>query len=252
MFDNEESVQTDVETTELQQALEGPATPESTPVESVKPKTEVQPENFRILRDKLDNERKLRESMEQRLAEIESRNTPKQQAQPEEDLNFNIGDNDIAEGKHLTKVGRRMKQLEDKIAEVENKRMQLERQSQENSIVSSIKADFPDIDKVVNESTMEALRVKYPHLEKTIKSSPDLYSKAAAAYQAIKDLGLYVEDNYVAERERVQRNIAKPKPTAVVAGTGTPLSQADMFANGLTPELKDQLHKEMLAAMKAR
>lgn len=250
MFENEENLQTDVETTvaeptELQQALE----PEKAVATPTQPVASPQQENFRKVREKLERAERERDEYARRLAE---QSAPKQQVIPEEDLNFNIGDNDIAEGKHLSKVGRRMKQLEDKIAEVENKRVQLERQSQENSIVSSIKADFPDIDKVVNESTMEALRVKYPHLEKTIKSSPDLYSKAAAAYQAIKDLGLYVEDNYVAERERVQRNIAKPKPTSVVAGTGTPLSQADMFANGLTPELKDQLHKEMIAAMKAR
>lgn len=208
--------------------------------------------NFRMLREKLEQERKERERIEQRLAEIESRNKPAQQEQAPEDLNFNLRDDDIAEGKHLTKVGRKIKELEQKIAESDKRRLELQRQAEENAVITSIKSDFPDIDKVVNQATMEALAAKYPHLERTIKSSPDLYSKAAAAYQAIKDLGIYVEDNYAGERERVQKNIAKPKPTAAVSGTGTPLSQADMFANGLTPELKEKLHKEMIEAMKAR
>jgi hypothetical protein len=205
--------------------------------------------NFRMLREKLEQERRERERMEQKLAELEARN---KSSTPEEDLNFNLRDDEIAEGKHLTKVGRKIKELENKIAESERRRLELQQKSEENSIISSIKVDFPDIDKVVNEATMSALAAKYPHLERTIKSSPDLYSKAAAAYQAIKDLGIYTEDNYANERERVQRNVSKPKPSAAVSGSGSPLSQADMFANGLTQELKDKLHKEMLDAIKAR
>jgi hypothetical protein len=99
---------------------------------------------------------------------------------------------------------------------------------------------------------MEALKQRAPHLERTIRSSNDLYSKAAAAYQAIKDMGIYVDDVYVAEKDKAQKNLTKPRSTAAVAGTGTPLSQADIFANGLTPELKDRLHKEMIKTIKAR
>lgn len=243
---------------DLQQTLEKventEAAPEAEKAGEVSPQAKPQEDhkNFRMLREKLEQERKERERIEQRLAEIESRNKPVQQEQAPEDLNFNLRDDDIAEGKHLTKVGRKIKELEQKIADSDKRRLELQRQSEENAVISSIKSDFPDIDKVVNQATMEALATKYPHLERTIKSSPDLYSKAAAAYQAIKDLGIYVEDNYAGERERVQKNIAKPKPTAAVSGTGTPLSQADMFANGLTPELKEKLHKEMIEAMKAR
>jgi len=246
----EQSVEATAETTELQQALE----PEKQAQEKavVTPQqlaASPQQENFRKVREKLEKAERERDEYARRLAE---QSAPKQQTQPEEDLDFNLGENDIAEGKHLSKMGRKMKQLEQKIAEVENKRQALERQSEEYSVVSSIKADYPDIDKVVNEATMEALERQDPDLVALIKSSTNLRGKAVAAYKAIKDKGLYVEDTYVSERERVQKNVSKPKPTAAISGTGTPLSQADMFANGLTPELKDQLHKEMIAAMKAR
>jgi hypothetical protein len=261
MVDNEVQDQS-VEATELQQSLESqPESPianentqdDKTPKEQVKTSpypTSGQPDNFRLLRERLEQEKRQREAMEKRLAEIEAQNKPK--PMPEEDFDFEIGADEIAEGKHLTKVGRKMKQLEQKIAEVEQRRVDLQRQSEETSMISSIKADFPDIDKVVNETTMEMLRTKFPHIERAVKSSPDLYGKAAAAYQAIKEMGIYVEDTYVSEKERVQRNVAKPKPTAAVASSGSALSQADMFANGLTPELKDKLHKEMIEAMKAR
>jgi len=210
-----------------------------------------QQENFRKVREKLEKAERERDEYARKIAQLSAADKPSTTV-PEEDLDFNLGDNDIAEGKHLSKMGRKMKQLEQKIAEVENKRQQLAQQSEEYSIVAGIKADYPDIDKVVNEATMEALERTDPDLVALIKSSGNLRGKAVAAYKAIKDKGLYVEDTYASERERVQKNIVKPKPTAAVAGTGTPLSQADMFANGLTKELKDQLHKEMIAAMKAR
>ena len=253
MIDNENTQEETVETlTELQQTLEGaPEAQVTAPQQPIANQAIIKPQDsFRQVREKLEKAERERDEYARRLAE---QSAPKPQVQvPDEDLNFNIGENDIAEGKHLSKVGRKMKQLEEKIAQVEQRRVDLERQTESNSIIAGIKADFPDIDKVVNESTMEALKQRYPHLERTIRSSPDLYSKAAAAYQTIKDLGIYVEDTYVSEREKVQRNIAKPKPTAAVSGTGTPLSQAEMFAGGLTPELKLKLHQEMIEAMKAR
>ena len=159
---------------------------------------------------------------------------------------------DVLENKLGISDPKELKQLEEKIALADKKRAELEQQASINATVFSIKADYPDIDKVVNESTMEALRRQDPDLANLLDSSTDLRSKAITAYRAIKDKGLYVEDSYASDRERVQRNVAKPKPTAAISGTGTPLSQADMFANGLTPELKDKLHKEMIEAMKAR
>ena len=250
MLDNEEAnveivPEQPAETTELQQDLEPEKKAVQQPAASQPNNKE---ENFRKIREKLEKAERERDEYARKIAEISA---PKQ-VQPEEDLDFNLGDNDIAEGKHLSKMGRKMKQLEQKIAEVETKRQQLAQQSEEYSIVAGIKADFPDIDKVVNETTMEALERADPDLVALIKSSGNLRGKAVAAYKAIKDKGLYVEDNYVSERERVQKNVTKPKPTSAISSTGTPLSQADMFANGLTPELKDQLHKEMMAAMKAR
>jgi DNA repair exonuclease SbcCD ATPase subunit len=210
-----------------------------------------QQENFRILRERAERAEREREEYSRKLAEIEAKSKHIEQV-PEEDLEVNLGADEIAEGKHLSKIGRKMKQLEQKIAEAEQKRIQLEKQSESNAIIANIKADFPDIDKVVNEATMEALRQRSPEIEKTIRSSNDLYSKAAAAYRIIKDMGLYVDDAYAADKAKVQSNMAKPRSTAAVSGTSSPLSQADIFANGLTPELKDRLHKEMIEAIKAR
>jgi hypothetical protein len=55
------------------------------------------------------------------------------------------------------------------------------------------------------------------------------------------------------DKERAERNLAKPRPLASVAasqGNDSPLQRANAFANGLTEELKAQLHKEMIESMR--
>lgn len=258
--ENVEKIETVNETSEAESGV----IPENAIVQDEHTKTEIptrglpvnrvgpQQENFRILRERAEKAEREKEEYARKMAEIEARNKPVVQQETDEDLDFNIGADDIAEGKHLTKVGRKIKQLEEKIKQADRAREELRQQAESNAVIAGIKADFPDIDKVVNADTMELLRQKAPHLEKTIRSSTDLYSKAAAAYQAIKDMGLYVDEGYMADKEKVQKNMAKPRTTASVSGTSSPLSQADIYANGLTPELKDRLHKEMIEAIKGR
>ena len=55
------------------------------------------------------------------------------------------------------------------------------------------------------------------------------------------------------DREQAQRNMAKPRPLASVAasqGNDSPLQRANAFANGLTEELRSQLHREMVESMR--
>jgi hypothetical protein len=249
---DEEKIETDANVSDnsaTETSQDAPIVPNPVIPESVKPSP--QQENFRILRERAERAEREKEEYARKVAEYETKIKPSI-PEAEEDLDFNIGADEIAEGKHLTKVGRKIKQLEEKIKQAEKARMDLQQQTETNSVIAGIKAEFPDIDKVVNADTMEMLRQKAPHLEKTIRSSTDLYSKAAAAYQAIKDMGIYVDDSTTMEKDRVQKNMTKPRTTAQIAGTSSPLSQADIFANGLTPELKDRLHKEMLEAIKSR
>lgn len=225
------------------------STPEKQPNEPIPSKSYVKEDNLRILRERLEQERQQREKMEQRLAQIENSNKPRVESEPE-DWDLGVKDDDIVEGKHISKINKQVHALRKSLAEEQKLRMEMQKQTEENILMASIKSSFPDIEKVVNESTLAELERVDPDLVELIKSSTSLKSKAAIAYRAIKDKGIYIEDTFASDREKVQKNAVKPKPTNSVGGS--PLSQADMYANGLTPELKARLNKEMEDARKLR
>jgi len=97
------------------------------------------------------------------------------------------------------------------------------------------------------------LKLTYPELAQTIYNNPDLYTKGASAYTIIKQMGIAPGTSTDLDKERAERNLAKPRPLASVAasqGNDSPLQRANAFANGLTEDLKKQLHQEMIEAMR--
>jgi hypothetical protein len=212
--------------------------------EPVKPQEEPQKEkNLRILRERAERIERERDEALNRLQQIENRNKP---VEPQEDdLAINIGADDLAEGKHLNKMATKIKKLEEQIKNYQY-------QSTTLTAEARLKAEHPDFDKVVSKENIEILKESYPELAMTLQESSNLYTKAKSAYTLIKKLGIHTDENYDKERELVQKNAAKPKPLAAVSPQqgDSPLSRANAFANGLTPELKEQLYKEMLEARK--
>lgn len=122
----------------------------------------------------------------------------------------------------------------------------------EQLIETRIKSQYPDFEAVVNNDNIEVLKSTYPELADSLSSSPDLYKKAVSAYTLIKKLGIGSEDSYKQDKDLAQKNAAKPKPLVSVAPQQgeSPLSRANAFAHGLTPELKAQLWKETQEARK--
>lgn len=124
----------------------------------------------------------------------------------------------------------------------------VERQVMQTSTEYKIKNNYPDFDKVVNDATIERLKEKNPALAYAIGQVGDIYSQASAAYEAIKNLGIYVEDNYARDREKAQENAAKPRTLQSIASNSqkshSPLSGVNAFAEG-SKEYKEQLWKEM-------
>jgi len=209
------------------------------PVETDKEK------NLRLLREKASRVERERDEAIRRLQEIEARSA---QAAPQpEDEEFHIGPDELAEGKHLAKVVKKIRKLEEELKGYRQ-------QASVDTTETRLKAQYPDFDKIVTKEHIETLRDMYPEIAQTIHSSPDLYSRAASAYTIIKKMGIY-QDTGALEPDRAlaQKNAFKPKPTASIAPQqgDSPLSKANAFANGLTPELKDQLIKEMQAARRA-
>lgn len=190
--------------------------------------------NFRQLRETNKQlESRLRKSEEM----LESMSRSKL-ASDENEEDLNIGEEDLVEGKHLKKV----------IARLEQK-LQATEQAQ---IPDRLRGKYADFDQVVTRENLEKLQQAEPELYNTIRSGTDLFQKGVAAYKTLKSLGIIDEqESYMKNKETVQNNHKKPLSAQAIKGQGA-LHEANMFANGLTPELKKQLQKEMAEAAKAR
>lgn len=239
------------------QAIEDPETQEDSYVQDLQerlapeieeevtesPKENNLSQNMRALREKSERVERERNEAVRRLQEMEARfQQPPKQQEPEEDYNLNLAPDDIAEGKHLSKVDKRIRALE---AEV--KRYQ--QQSAQNAVEMRIKNQFPDFDNVVTADNVQQLRENYPELAKVLNSSSDVEAVAASAYRMIKQFGIHKQPapQQSSDQLRAKANSVKPRTlTSVSPQQGdSPLSRANAFANGLTPELAAQLRKEM-------
>jgi len=238
---------------------ENPDIPEQVEAQIEDPKPEVQPEpiketsqarNFRALREQNEKIVKEKEELAKKLREYEQQQqTQNQRAEKygmaEEEYDIKVADDELVEGKHISKVAKKIKQLESKLA-------QYEQQSTLSTVEIKLKSELPDFDKIVTADNIKSLSATYPEIAATLNANPDVYTKAKSAYTLIKNLGIHIEDTYQEDREIVKKNLAKPKPLASVSPQqgDSPLSKANAFANGLTSELKEQLRKEMEVARK--
>lgn len=238
-----EHEETEQEDTSDNQEVETPVnTPQSmgkrkTPAQSF---SELKAKAERLERENQEYLRKLyeREQFNQQAKQQQMNIT---QPQPEEDLDFKIADDDLADGKVVNKVDKRVRNLE-------NQLKQYQQQSQLAATEQRLKSQYADFDKVVSKENLDMLSYTYPELANSINSTPDLYSKAVSAYTMIKNLGIHKEEQFTAEKKRVQENAMKPRLSPAVAAQQqgeSPLTKANMFAEGLTPELQQQLKREM-------
>lgn len=134
---------------------------------------------------------------------------------------------------------------------VDQQTQEVKKEVQKIAAEYKIKMQYPDFDKVVNDETISALREKYPSLAITIGQTyeRDQFNGSAAAYEAIKNMGLYVDDVYAQDRERAQLNSNKPKPVQAVSPgkQGSPIATASAYANDINnEEYKKNLYKEMM------
>jgi len=228
-----EAVQEGTQDTELVAATEAGTAESPVPEQPAQPVSEPDDEynqrvqNWRALREKADRAKKLeqeQEELKRRLAQYET------QKQPEED---NLSDDDLIEKRHLNNMA---KKYEEKFNALEAK-----------LAMSNLQAEMPDYYTVVTEDSAKMLEDADPDLARSILSNPDQASRARAAYKAIKMYGFAKTDKHKKQHEKAQTNAAKPRPLASVSPQQgeSPLSRANAFAEGLTPELKAELLKEM-------
>ncbi len=206
-----------------------------TPIEK-KPIQEEDPaeRNFLEIRKKAHQAQKERDELKRYVEELQKQQaTPKPTPEPEPQL----AADDLVE---WGVVDKKIKALEQKIEEQQ-------KYARQTTVESQLRSRYNDFDAVVNKENVESLRETYPELATSLASNPDLYSQSVAVYTTIKKLGIQVEDTYSDDRESAQKNANKPRPLASVGSQQgeSPISKANAFAQGLTPELKKQLWKEM-------
>lgn len=192
--------------------------------------------NFAALRQKAETAERERDAALKRIQEIEAQD-------------YNLGPDDLAEGKHLKKIHQN---VSNEINKLKEEIQTYRKQSYEAATEARIKASYHDFDSIVTPDNLSALRDSHPELDATIRSAPDLYAQAVTAYTMIKKLGIAGDKEYAADREKAQTNAYKPRPaTSISPQQGdNPLTRANAFADGLTDELKESLRKEMYSAIK--
>lgn len=194
--------------------------------------------SFRELREQNERIARERDEMARRLKEAEMKAVESE---------VTIGDDDIVEGKHLSKTIKRMKQLEEEVRTTKE-------QAAMYAVQATIRSRYPDFEKVVTTENLERLRSTYPEVAYSVDATPDLLNKAVAAYELIQKFGINESDPYMQEKQKAQANALKPKPTATLSPQqgGSPLERANAFEHGLTDDLRKQLLNEMKEAMKNR
>lgn len=237
-------------------AQEAPEVVEEQAVEQAEDNQEVEQEstdapasdaelNFKKLREEAARAKKERDEAVNYLRQIEmyayqqqqqQKQVPQQQKDPEDEISYS--DDDLLEGRHLKKeIGRLKKQMDG-----------YKKQYEESAIEQKVVSKFPDFYDVVNQDTIQALKQADPELAESLHYNPNMYTKAVSTYKQIKRLGLVPEDNYEVEKTIAHKNIRKPRPTSSISPQSgdSPLSKANAFSGGLTPELKRQLYQDMV------
>ena len=235
------SAAVDVEPEKQPEPIQKNPEKQPTEVETAKEK------NFAALRQKAERAERERDEYFRRLQNIEQSQPRVKQELVEVEEDFSIAPDDLVEGKHVAKLYKELKQVRQEMQNYKHQTVQVTDETR-------VRSEMPDYDKVVSEENIELLKSMEPDLAESIASNPNLYSKAKAAYRAIKKSGIHVDDIYSKERAIVEKNMAKPRTlTSVSPQQGnSPLSHANAFAAGLTPELEEQLRREMAEATRNR
>ena len=115
-----------------------------------------------------------------------------------------------------------------------------------------LKREFSDFNEVVTTENVDYLINNEPEMAALLdKSKDDLYAQGKVAYKFIKNLGLHKKDSVEAMKQDASRNAEKPVSPNAVASRNS-VGDANIFARGLTADLKKHLHQEMVDAIKRR
>ena len=146
-----------------------------------------------------------------------------------------LSPDDLLTVAHLNKVNARRDQ--ETIRE-------LQRQKEE-----ILKLRYPDIDQVLSNENIAIFEQTEPELAETLATMQgDPVKLRTAAYKIIKKT-LKTETSPNLDKQRAEQNAKKPI-SVQSAGKSSAIGNVHQFENGLTPELRNKLYKEMQDAIK--
>lgn len=210
-------------------------------------------ESFKAVREAKEKAERERDTLMYKMLEIQQQQQAYQQKQappmpeePDDNIDFNIQEDDIVEGRYVKKVTNRIKNLEKQLKEYESSYKQ-------TNVENKIKQELPDFDAVVSPENVDLLNRQFPEIAQSLRDTPDFYNKAVSVYNVMKKFGIHRDNPHEQDRIQAMKNTQKPRTvTSVSPQQGdSALSKANIFAQGLTEDLKDRLRKEMLAARKS-
>ena len=214
---------------------------------------EEEPEVVEVVDDEDRQSRNFKEMridrarLERELAETRAQLAQRQQPAVQQPANQQTADNNTYEDDDLIEG----KQLKREVAAIKKQLQQAEYARKIQNDEARLNSRYSDFGSVVNADTIAVLRDEDPDFAESVAmSSASLYSRGASTYKRIKELGLYVEPSVKVDIKRTQKNIAKPRSVNSIAPQhgDSPLSQANLFANGLTEDVKEILRQKVAAA----
>jgi hypothetical protein len=130
----------------------------------------------------------------------------------------------------------------------------IDRRLQEESrrtLPQRMEARYKDFNEVVTIEALDALTKAEPELAAALDKIPDHDLQAVSVYKLLKSRSPAPAPTSVKtiEEKKFAENATKPRSINSVAAQ-SPIGNAHVFENGLTPELKASLYKEMQKARK--
>lgn len=213
--------------------------PDQNPDTQAPPQEDFQERNWKAARARMEEDAREKRWQKQQIdllqqeLELLRKSMPRQEA-VEEDLS------------HFTDTEKQLyqeiKQLKTHISQNKAK--------ESDYVVDRLRSKYPDFDDVVNPENITYLQTNNAALAKALASlKDDPYEQGLAAYDVLRKTEWFQQRNTMEDKARMEQNAKKPMSVQAVRKQGA-LSEANTFANGLTPELKKQLQKEMADSRK--
>ena len=235
---------------EIEESVEQETAQAAAPAEESSDAKEMQKAEAFAKKSQDDQDRNWKEAR-RKMQELEARareqdevikrlSTPK----PEEDELSKLGDEDIITyGQHKKATVKLAKEIA----------AQVVKEHMASTVDERLQLKYPDFAQVVNKENIEFLKENEPELAESLSYNPDPFKQGVAVYKLLKKAGRtegeVVGNTSAKEKDKAIKNSQKPMSVNAVTKQSA-IGNAHMFENGLTPELKASLRKEMAEAAK--